>query len=115
MKKFLMAAAVVAFAGLAAASAMRDLEQDEIDSVNWILQCPKELGQITKKAQFVSTGRFFSDRMGTQISYNFFRRKGFIGSEYVSTLKVARMRRPDPVPADAPSFTVVCQLVKEQQ
>jgi hypothetical protein len=115
MKKFLMAAAVVAFAGIAAASAMRDLAQDEIDTVNWILQCPKELSQITKKAQWVGAGRFFSDRMGTQISYSFFRRKGWTGREYVATLKVARMRRPEPIPADAPSFTVVCELVKEQQ
>lgn len=94
----------------AEASAFRKLTHQEITSVNWILQCPTELADITRDGKWVGDGTFSSGRkMGTQMSYRFFRQVGFTRSEYVGTLNVRRV--PLRVPRmDAPNYRVECSI-----
>lgn len=91
---------------------MRDLTNDEVNTLNWILQCPNELAKVTQEGEWIGSGKFYTDRAGSRISYRFFRRIGFTSSEYVTSLHISRVRIHNP-PADAPSFRVECEIQKE--
>ena len=110
-KKGLLLAALF-LSSVSNASSMRDLTGTEISNLNWLLQCPNEIAELTKNSEKIESGVFFSDRNGSKYSYKFFRRIGFSKTEYAATLNISRIRRINP-PTDAPSYTVECEITKE--
>lgn len=111
MKMSLILASLV-LSSVSYASSMRDLTNDEVTTLNWLLQCPKEIAEVTQQGEWIGSGKFFSDRAGSRFSYRFFRQNGFTTSEYVTTLHVSRIRIQNP-PVDAPGFRVECEIQKE--
>lgn len=111
MKVSLVLASLI-LSSVSYSSTMRNLTNDEVNTLNWILQCPNEIAKVTQHGEWIGSGTFFSDRAGTGVSYRFFRQTGFTTSEYVTTLHVSRILIQNP-PADARGFRVECEIKKE--
>lgn len=113
MKSFIILSVIlvsVGFSTNAFASKQKPMTKTELDAVNFLLQCPKEVYELSKDGNRIQTGGTFNDRTVTDgRNYNFYRRNGWTTTEYVSTLTVSRVRRLHG-PADAPTYTVSCTI-----
>jgi hypothetical protein len=115
MKMYLLSALLFVVGAAAVASEKKEMSREEVLAVNFLLQCPKEVAQLSKPGNWIQSGAIFSDRTVLEgRSYNFIKGGTWARpAEPVATLVVSRVRRPNP-PADARNFTIKCEVVPAQ-
>ncbi len=95
------------------ASTLRNLNQTELNAINLLVACPAELTEVLKEGEWVGSGKYWDSRNQNKgMNFVFAKRDGFVGTEYVKTLKVSMLKVNNPA-ADAPGFEYKCELVKE--
>ncbi len=113
MKSFIILSLVLG-STVVFASKPKPLGEVEIDAVNFLLQCPDEVNELSKNGHRIQDGSRFSDKtVSDGRSYNFYRKIRWTSTEYVSTLTVTRVRRPDG-PTDAPPYRVTCEITDKR-
>ena len=97
------------FSSVCYATFIRNLSETELEASNWIIQCPKELVQMTDQGGIISTGEFISDMGASTYSYKFYRQRSFESSEYLGSLVITRKYLFNP-PQDGPAYRVICEV-----
>lgn len=108
MKKMILLGALM-MSSLAMGSTERSLTSLEVDTLNNLLKCPKELAEIMKVSEWIGSGAVKGNARNTQTTYNFYTRSGMVSADLTGVLTISAVKIDNPA-MDAPDTEYICSL-----
>jgi len=85
------------------------LTNEELKAVNWIMDCPKELSEMSAHWYRIQSAKFQKSKKVQTMTFNFAAPAGFGLWMPIATVSVSRVTMENP-PADHPGYNIKCNL-----